>query len=303
MKKTNSEDFKNFKLVRQNFLTTEKLATKPINRSREFYLAIIANRFALAGIIIFGLLILLSLIFPLIWTDANLLKPEQQHYGFFKNGYIFGTDGQGRDFWAMLWHATRYSLGLAFVVVIVDLIVGVTLGLLMGYYRKVDKILQFIIKILTNIPSILILIIVATALQPTFWTMALGLTLTGWINMSLQVRAQVLKNKQLDYFVASKILGTPWYQQLINFIPVALPIIITGLVATIPIAIISEASLGFIGLSVPDAITLGNMINKARLTALVYPRQIIVPVITLMVITIAIQLIGNGIQDIIRKSQ
>lgn len=301
MKKKSVSEFKKFNLVRQSVLDQEHLTTKPINRSKDFYLALISNKLALVGIIIFLTIIAFALLFPIIWNDPHTLEPQKRYFSFFKQGYIFGTDAQGRDIWAMLWYATRFSLGLAFFVVVIDLFFGVTLGLLMGYYRKFDRILQFIIKVLTNIPSILILIIVATALSPTFWTMTLGLTLTGWISMSLQVRSQVLKNKQLDYFLASKILGTPWYKQLFNFIPVALPMIITGVVTAIPVAIISEASLGFIGLSVPDAITLGNMINKARLTALVYPQQIIIPVVMLMMITISIQLIGNGFQDVIRK--
>lgn len=292
-----------FKLVRQNFDISEKLATKPLNRSKEFYYALIANKYVLSGIIIFLTILMCALIFPLIWNEGALIKPSQQNQGIFKNGYILGTDTQGRKMWDLLWQATRYSLGLGFVVSLVNLIIGLTLGLLMGYYSKFDRAMQFLIKILTTIPSIIILIIVATIVQPSFWTILLGLVITGWINLSLQVRAQVLKNKQLDYFIASRILGTPWYKQILNFIPIVIPIVIAVVAISIPLVILLEASLAFIGISIPGAISLGNMIFKARTIALVFPYQIIIPVVMLILITISLQLFGNGLQDVIRKSQ
>lgn len=299
--KKTSNEFTQFKLVRQNFNISEKIFTKPVNKTKEFFLGIIKNKVALVGIILLALIILGAIIFPIISKNAKNIDPMNQNQPIFSGGFIFGTDAQGRDLWGLLWHGIRYSLALAFFVTIVNVLIGVTLGLLMGYSKKIDLVFQFIIKILTNIPPILVLILVSVALSPTFWTMVLGLTLTGWISMSLQVRAQVLKNKQLDYFIASKILGTRWYKQLINFLPICLPIIITIVVNSIPITILSEASLGFIGLSVPGAATLGNMINSARLYTLIYPYQIIIPVSALIVLTISIQLIGNGVQDVIKK--
>lgn len=301
MKKNSNSQFKKFKLIRQNFNISEKIATKPVNKTKELFIGIIKNKVALVGIIILTIIIFGAILFPLIWNDSTFIDPTNQNKPMFSKNHFFGTDKQGRDIFGVLWSAIAYSLGLSLFVTLVNLFVGVTLGLLMGYSKKVDQILQFIIKILTNIPTILILILVSVALTPTFWTMVLGLTLTGWIGMSSQVRAQVLKNKQLDYFIASKILGTSWFKQLINFLPVCLPIIITVIVSSIPIAILSESTLGFIGLSVPGAATLGNMINSARLYSLIYPYQIIIPVSALIILTISIQLIGNGVQDVIKK--
>lgn len=119
--------------------------------------------------------------------------------------------------------------------------------------------------------------------------------------MSLQVRAEVIKNRQLDYFVASKILGTPFYKKMLYFLPIAMPIIITRLVFPIPGAILAEAYLGFVGLSIANQMSLGNMIFSAKEYILLFPWQIIIPVLFLIMLTISIQLIGNGTQDALKR--
>ena len=146
MKKNSNSQFKKFKLIRQNFNISEKIATKPVNKTKEFFIGIIKNKVALVGIIILTIIIFGAIIFPLIWNKSTFIDPTNQNKPMFSGKYFFGTDKQGRDIWGLLWTAIAYSLGLSLFVTLVNLFVGVTLGLLMGYSKKVDQILQFIIK-------------------------------------------------------------------------------------------------------------------------------------------------------------
>lgn len=188
------------------------------------------------------------------------------------------------------------SLSLAFCITTINTVVGVRLGLLTGYFIWFDKIMQFIIKIISCIPSILVLIILTAIFKTTFWTIVFGLTIVGWDSMCLQVRAEVIKNRQLDYFVASEILGTPFYKKLLNFLPIASTVIITRVIISLPFIILSESSLGFIGMSIQNQLNLGTMIFAAKSNIFTYPHQIIIPVTTLIMITVSIQLVGEGLQ-------
>ena len=129
------------------------------------------------------------------------------------------------------------------------------------------------------------------------------MTFTGWIGMSNQMRAQILRAKNYLWVTASKVLGTKEYKILLNFIPVIIPMLITQLVFTIPGAILSEASLAVIGLSIPGAATLGNMIADGAKIITLYPRFTFIPSLSLVLITTSIQFIGNATQDALRRQR
>ncbi|WLP85969.1 ABC transporter permease [Mycoplasma seminis] len=271
------------------------------------------NRFSRSFAGVFGLvtlvtLILLAIIIPFTTqnpnatsiTDKNLTFNSYDHFNIY---HFFGTDDQGRDYWARLWWGLRYSIALAFVVTAIEVVIGLTIGIMMGQFEMFDKIMTFIIKVISIVPTIIILILMTIIISPSFWVIVFSLSLTSWTGMANQIRAQVKRAKYFEWVSASKILGTPTWKVLKNYVPVILPILITQLVFTIPGVVLSETSLAFIGLAIEDVPTLGNIISDGQKVFPDYVRYVFVPSTFLILITTSVQLIGASVQDSLRRQR
>ncbi|MCK5807206.1 MAG: ABC transporter permease, partial [Mycoplasmataceae bacterium] len=129
------------------------------------------------GIIILVMLVLGAVIIPFTSQDPNATS-SLHHEQMFGDNNILGTDGLGRDLWARLWYGLRFSFELAFMATLIDVFIGVVLGILMGQYKKFDMVMQWIIKVLSNIPTIIIMILMTLLFHPSFWILVLSLSLT-----------------------------------------------------------------------------------------------------------------------------
>ncbi|MFV8469690.1 ABC transporter permease [Mycoplasma sp. Sp48II] len=271
------------------------------------------NRFSRSFAGVFGLvtlvtLVLLAIIIPFTTQDPTTTNISAKSLTF--NSYdsnniyhFFGTDDVGRDYWARLWWGLRYSIALAFVVTAIEVVIGLTIGIMMGQFEMFDKIMTFIIKVISIVPTIIILILMTIIISPSFWVIVFSLSLTSWTGMANQIRAQVKRAKYFEWVSASKILGTPTWKILKNYIPVILPILITQLVFTIPGVVLSETSLAFIGLAIEDVPTLGNLISDGQKLFPDYVRYVFVPATFLILITTSVQLIGASVQDSLRRQR
>ena len=158
--------------------------------------------------------------------------------------------GIGADLWSQIWYGTRNTLAITSAVVFATLVVGGGIGLIIGYFRLADWFFQRIIKILSNIPTLLILALLSTIFGRTIEGLIIAFILLSWLAMALQVRAQVFRVRNLDYNKASRIMGSSTlYIFMRNVFPATLPIVVTNIMFIIPSTILSEATLGFIGLS------------------------------------------------------
>ncbi|ADN68800.1 ABC transporter permease [Mycoplasmopsis fermentans] len=263
----------------------------------EFFYRFSRSTAGVFGFVALALLIILAIFLPFTTKDPNTVNTEKRYLIFFTDGHIFGTDALGRDIWARLWWGLRYSLALAFVATFIQVFVGLAIGIMMGHFRVFDKIMTFIIKIISNVPSIIILIVITIILKPTFWVIVFALTFTSWTGIANQMRSQVMRAKNFEWVSASRILGTPTYKILLNYLPVVVPLLVTEIVFHIPGVILSETSLAFIGLSITDIPTLGNLINDGSKIFTTFPRYVLIPSTMLIIVTTSIQLMSAAIQD------
>ncbi len=291
-------NYKKYKLVSgiMNYRETSYMSNQQ-KPWKEFFYRYSRNKGAIVGFVILAILILCALFIPFFTQDPSKLNPDKIFKTFFTDGHILGTDQQGRDIWARLWWGLRYSLTLAVVSALIQVSIGLIIGIMMGHFRIFDKIMTFIIKVVSNIPSIIILIVITIVLQPTFWVIVFALTFTSWTGIANQMRSQVLRAKNYEWVSASKILGTPTWKILLNYLPVVLPLLITEIVFHVPGVILSETSLAFIGLSIPNKSTLGNLITEGSKIFATSPRYVLVPSFMLILVTTSIQLISAGVQD------
>lgn len=216
--------------------------------------------------------------------------------------HLFGTDNLGRDIWTRVWCGTRISLEIAGIAVAIDVFIGVIYGLISGYFGgKLDIVMQRITEVLSSLPTLVVVTLMLVVMKPGILNIILALILTGWINMSRIVRAQVLKFKNQEFVLAARTLGVSDFNIIFKeILPNALGQIIITFMFSIPNAIFLEAFLAFVGLGVPAPIaSLGSMINDGYKSAMTYPYMVAAPVVVLALLMLGFNLFADGLRDAI----
>lgn len=252
-------------------------------------------------VLLVAALVLYTLIYPaltdrdpyavsLMFTEWNA-APSPAH--------PFGTDGNGRDVWARVWFGTRTSLALSLLVAAFEVGIGVIVGAVWGFYRKLDTVMFALYNTLTNVPSTIYLVLIAYVMRPSVLTIVIALVSTGWIREARWFRSRILALREADFNVVSICLMTPARRIVSrNIVPHIMSLVIMDAALTIPYSIGSEVFLSYIGVGLPaDIVTLGNLVSQGRSAFLVYPYQMICPTLILCFITVSFYIIGNRFAD------
>ena len=157
-------------------------------------------------------------------------QPSAEHW--------LGTNSIGQDLWARLWSGTRTSLFIGLACALIEAAVGILMGVLWGYVRKLDVLFTEIYNVLDNIPSTIILILVSFILKPGVGTIIFAMSITGWIGMARFIRNQILIIRDRDYNIASRCLGTSTWRIIVkNLLPYLVSVIMLRVALSIPGAI------------------------------------------------------------------
>ncbi|MDD7174409.1 MAG: ABC transporter permease [Clostridiales bacterium] len=213
--------------------------------------------------------------------------------------FLFGTDDLGRDLWTRTWYGARVSLLIAFVTILIDMIIGMSYGLLSGYFGgRVDNVMQRFVEIANSIPRLVIVSVLAIFMKKGIGLVIVALLLTEWIGMSKIARAEMLKMKEQEYVLASRTLGASNTHIIFKeILPNTIGPIITQVMFSIPTAIFTEAFLSFIGIgiSAPMA-SLGTLAQDAKMLMNVYPMQMVWPVLVICIVIFSLNFIGEGLE-------
>lgn len=165
--------------------------------------------------------------------------------------------------------------------------------------------MQRITEVLSSIPQLVIVTLMLVVMKPGLGNIIIVLLITGWIDMSRVVRAQVLKLKQQEFVLAARTLGVKWTQIVFReILPNVLPQIIVTFLFSVPQAIFLEAFLAFVGLGVPAPLaSLGSMINDGYKSAMTYPFMVAFPVIVLALLMLGFNLFADGLRDAIEPNR
>lgn len=215
--------------------------------------------------------------------------------------FIFGTNSIGQDLWSRIWSGTRTSLFIGVTVGIFEAIVGITIGALWGYVRKLDAIITEVYNVWDNIPTTVVLIILTYVMKPSIPTIIFAMCMTGWLQMARFVRNLILIIRDREYNLASRCLGTPTSRIITkNLLPYLVSVIMLRMALAIPAAIGSEVFLSYIGMGLPvDIPSLGNLVNEGR-ALIMDPNQryqLFFPAAVISVVTISFYVIGNVFAD------
>lgn len=242
---------------------------------------------------------------------ASIFGPMISSFNYYSNDYLntnkapsgvhwFGTDNLGRDMWVRTWMGARISLTVGLAAALIDLIIGIIYGGVMGYFGgRVDEIMNKFSEILYSIPYLLVVILLLVVFEPGLWTIIIALTVTGWITMSWIVRGEIIQLKNRDFVLAARSMGAGAGRQLFkHLLPNALGPIIVTVTLSVPNAIFSEAFLSFLGLGVQAPIaSLGSMINDALTGWNLYPWRMWFPAAVICLTMLAFNLLGDGLRD------
>ncbi len=224
---------------------------------------------------------------------AVLSKPGE-------NGYILGSDGNGRDILTRLAYGGRVSLMVALMATMTTLVLGTVIGITAGYAGGlVDAILMRLADVIISIPAISLLILISALYRPDQYQLAIVLALIMWTGVSRIVRSESLGLSQRDFVDAAKILGASDARVVFrHMFPNVLPTIIVWSSLAIPVLILTEASLSYLGLGVrPPTPSWGNMLSEAQPFYRTNWTNVFFPGFAIFLTSLSINLIGNGLRD------
>ncbi len=214
--------------------------------------------------------------------------------------YWFGSDNFGRDIWTRTWSGARVSLIIAVAAAIIDMVIGMSYGLISGYFGgKIDMVMQRILEIVNGIPRLVIVTLLLLVLQPGMLTIIFALMLTEWVGMSRIARAEMLKLKEQEFVLASRTLGAGSFFIIFKeVLPNIIGPIITQVMFSIPTAIFTEAFLSFVGLGIPvPQCSLGSLISEGFNSFTTHPYQIIPPIVVMALLMLSFNLVADGLRE------
>ena len=259
------------------------------------------NKAVMLLVILIVAIIVMGFLYPAISDiDPNKVSLKRKEWNQRPTWeHWFGTDQLGRDIWTRAWYGVRNSFLLAFCIALSDVGIGMIVGAIWGYNKKLDPIMIEIYNVITNIPSTVYLVLLAYIMNTSYLTLFISMASRGWIVEARFFRNRILSIRDSEYNLASRCLGTPMRRIATkNIIPHIISLIIMEAALCIPYSIGSEVFLGFVGVGLPvEAITLGNIVNQGRASFTLHPYQMLLPTIILCIITVAFYVIGNKFAD------
>ncbi|SFD01599.1 ABC transporter permease [Butyrivibrio sp. YAB3001] len=299
-----------FSLVDHNSLDSEKITAPRYSYWRSVFRVFFKKRINIFILGALAIVIMFAYIYPAINNYdrfGNLLDPAAKHLGpmaaMKKFGYnihwILGSGASGQSTFDAIWFGSRISISLALIVAGINMTLGVLLGAIWGFSKKIDIFMMEVYNIVGNVPSILLISVLVLILSPTFWTLVFAMTVTGWLFIAYFIRTQVIIIRDREYNLASRCLGTPITRIATkNILPFMTSVIVTLLAAEIPSYISYEVFLAYIGMAMSD-MSLGRIIFEAE-SAMVTPGwefEFWSPVVIASIITVTLYVTGQNLGD------
>jgi peptide/nickel transport system permease protein len=215
-------------------------------------------------------------------------------------GHILGTDDLGRDLLSRLLYAGQVSLSVGFVAALLAIGIGVSLGIVTGYYGGIiDDIVNWVIATLDSIPSLFLLLIVAAVLKPSPITLIIVLGFLGWTGTTRLVRGETLSIREREYILSARAIGAnPRRIMFVHILPNLLSLIVITLAIDIGSLILVEAALSYLGLGIKAPTPeWGNMLTDAQTYFTKGPYLVVAPGLLIFLTVLCLYVIGDGLRD------
>jgi peptide/nickel transport system permease protein len=287
-------------------------APRPRSQGRAIWDQFRTHKGALFGLIVLCLLVLFVVIGPLVWQPEKLRVAEALKVRNLGPSWRFplGTDQLGRDMLYRMMQAGKVSLAVGFIAMMIAIVVGTTIGVLAGYFRRLDGPLMRLTDMFLALPLVPLLLVmvmlfrdrIAGYLGPemgAFVLIVFAIGITSWMQAARIVRGEVLALKEREYVLAARSIGAAPRRIIFRHI---LPNVISPVMvaATLGVAeaIITESVLSFLGLGFPpDFPTWGRLLYDGLQYMQLYPERVLWPGLAISLTVLAVNYIGDGLRD------
>ncbi|MBN8291662.1 ABC transporter permease [Rhodobacter sp. NTK016B] len=268
------------------------------------------HRGALLGSIVFLAIIAFCFIGPLIWPyDATYIDIRARNQGM-SWAHPFGTDQLGRDIMARMMSGGQVSLAVGIVAMGLAMLIGTGIGVLAGYFRRIDGLLMRMTDLFLALPLLPLLLVMSMLFrQPLssafgvetgmFLLIVTAIGITSWMPTARVVRGDVLALKEREYVLAARSIGTPPRRLILrHVVPNVLSPVMVSATLMIATAIITESALSFLGLGFPpDFPTWGRLVNDGIDYLQQYPGRAMLPGVFISLTVLSVNYIGDGLRD------
>lgn len=266
---------------------------------------LLRDKLSLAALTVLLLFSITAVVGPLIIEnvlefDVNRTNVLDRFKQPGEDGYVLGADHLGRDQLARLIYGGRISLAIAYGSSIVIIVIGVSLGLVSGFYGGwLDDITMWIINTFSSIPPLFIILVVAAIWEPSAQMLIIILALLGWFGTCRLVRGEVLALRERDFVLAARAVGASnWRLLFIHIFPNVFSIVVVTGTIIAGNLILLESGLSYLGAGVqPPTPTWGNMLTDSRNYFATGIHLIVWPGVLIMVTVLCFYLIGDGLRD------
>ena len=261
---------------------------------------LLANKAAVAGGLVLLIFILLAIFAP--WVAPHSYSYQNLELGASppSSDFLLGTDTLGRDLFSRILYGARVSLMVGFVATGVALIIGVSWGIIAGYFGgKIDSVMMRIVDVLYGLPFIIFIILLMVIFGRNIWLLFGAIGAVEWLTMARIVRGQVLTIKNQEYVLAAQAMGVSNIQMFRKHIfPNILGPIAVYATLTIPQVMLLEAFLSFLGLGIhPPMSSWGTLIRYGVESMEEYSWLLIYPGLTFTITLFALNFFGDGLRD------
>ncbi|EHP43685.1 inner membrane component of binding-protein-dependent transport system [Cupriavidus basilensis OR16] len=260
----------------------------------------VANRGAAVGLALLLLVILTGILASTLYADPPWMMVAEPLLAPFADGaYPLGTDMLGRDIAAGLAYGARVSLMIGMISTLVAVLIGIVVGALAGYYGgRVDEALMRGTEFFQTIPQLAMALVLVAIFKPSLYSIVGAISMVSWPPVARLVRSEFMTLKQREFVQAAIVIGQkPARIIFTQILPnAASPIIVTASLMTAT-AILTESALSFLGLGDRNLMSWGFMIGAARTMLREAPWMSLWPGIAIMLTVLAINLIGEGLND------
>ena len=303
-----------FTPVRPDAIAAEHIAAPAYSYWRSVWRLFFKKKVNIILIVLLTMLLIFTFLYPaVIGYDPevdpylHLLEPGAKHlsprqainrHGFHLR-WILGSGAAGQSTFDAVWYGAGISVSLALVCALINMTVGIAVGAVWGFSRRVDMVMTEVYNIIANVPYVLLISVLVLIFSAGFWTIVLALTITGWIGIAYFIRVQVMLIRDREYNLASRCLGTPMGRIIVrNVLPFMTSIIVTLAAAEIPSYISYEVFLSYIGLGLRE-MSLGRLIGAAQSSMLTpgWELEFWSPVAVASLIAVVLYVLGQNLGD------
>ncbi|AJY73530.1 ABC transporter permease [Paenibacillus beijingensis] len=289
-----------FQKIRKDSAGSEEIVRKSLTAWQDIRMRLVSNKLAMCGFWIIAAIVVCAIFVPILSPHDHFTNDLASKNQLPSWAHWFGTDDLGRDMLERTWKGAQISLFVGVTAALIDLVIGIIYGGIMGFYGgKVDEVMNRIAEILYSLPHLLVVILLLVVMEPSLTTIIVAMSITGWIKMAWIVRGQIMQLKNQEYALASRALGAGNMRIIFrHLIPNAMGPILVTLTLTVPGAIFSEAFLSFLGLGVQSPVaSWGTMIDDGTKALLIYPWRLLFPAFFLSLTIFAFNVFGDGLRD------